>query len=234
MKWVAMLCAAVFVLAFLCWFVPPPDDVDPILYVRASVRVTSGEGSYSGTVLKAVKQEPGTYTAFVLSTGHMPVTTLPVVEFFYLDGAKVSPRGFHGRILFLCKNTDYGRDFSLLAVDVNGQPSAVAVASGPLLWSVRKGWPCWSVGCDGSADPCLYECAVWASESTSIRTVREQAKPGRSGGGLFRDGRLIGVMYGGSALNMSGCPNCPSGHFVPYSAIREGLEAAGFGHVLGR
>jgi len=194
--------------------------------MQASVRVNHPESS-SGTVIHVAALGDGRYTAYVLSTGHMGKRTEPSVEFFYLDGKKLAkPQTAQGRIVFLVENgVSQGVDFCVIEVDAKGKPAAVPIAKK----DVGKGVTCLSIGCDMGSLPTAYQCKVVKVKKHQYALERDTPRPGRSGGGLFHDGKLVGVCWG---CYQSGNGQGLTGMFTRASTIRRLLASAGYENLL--
>ncbi|CAE7860251.1 unnamed protein product [Symbiodinium microadriaticum] len=153
-----------------------------------------------GTIIKC-----DTHAVWVISTGHMMVRNEPVVEVFYLDGKKLKkPIKAKGKIVLRVENNlGHGIDFSLIKVGFNKDIDHAKFKSIPL-GAAAKDQKCVSVGCDLAIPPTEFSAKVVEirSDRGDIFTLSE--KPtygGRSGGGLFHDGKLVAISWGATLGN---------------------------------
>jgi hypothetical protein len=207
------------VLLFMFW-------TQPILaseYLEVSVRVNE-ENASCGTIIKSEKSN-----LWIISTGHMATRNEPVVEVFYANGKKLkTPLKGKGKIVLRVENNlGHGIDFSLIQLNL-GDYDHTMFKSVPLGIAL-KDQKCISVGCDLAIPPTEFTAKVLEirSDRGDIFTLAE--KPtygGRSGGGLFHDGKLIAVSWGATTGKRE------KGIFTSAQSIKRVLKACGYERLL--
>lgn len=190
--------------------------------LAASVRVNLKESS-SGTVVKVQKRD-NQYKVWILSTGHFrnEVGDKADVEFFYMDGKRLDkPLVQTGVVVYrIEENFMKGVDFSVITLKMDKAPAFIQIAKkGP-----KKGASCVSTGCDLGSDPKLYRLKIAGYNTTDYKTKRNGPKPGRSGGGLFYNNRLVGVCWGHTGEGGYGL-------FVSHKQLVKHLMRAGLQHL---
>jgi hypothetical protein len=114
------------------------------------------------------------------------------------------------------------RDVALVSIPMT--ESIVAMRLAPVGYTVHRGDPVASVGCDHGADPTVRRNRVNSAESSSL-WVDDQPTEGRSGGGLFSaEGYVIGLCKGCDPQDHEGC-------YPSLAQIRAQLDDAKFAFV---
>lgn len=196
-------------------------------YLQSSVKVVVGERISSGTLF-SIKDD----AVYVISTGHMCLSDSPTIKVFYRNFKKLEkPLEIPSEVLFVCNNHQNGLDFSIMKIKFH---------DGLVITPLSKHCPinvaCFSVGCDMGQDPKSYwvDAKCWKRHNREIWTVHkknEEILAGRSGGGLFYNGKMIGVCWGRyHGENEIGITD--PGMFTSATAIRKVLKTAGFKEIL--
>ena len=193
-------------------------------YLQSAVRVNEGSAS-CGTIIKVERDR-----VWVISTGHMEKRNEPVVEVFYRDGKKLSkPLKSKGKIVLRVENNvDFGIDFSLIEVGF-GDFDHRRAFKGVTIGDAKKDTDCISIGCDLAVEPTEYRVKVEeiCKGRGDIYTVgKDRTNGGRSGGGLFYDGKLVAVSWGATVSGDE------KGIFTSGQSIKQVLTACGYGRLL--
>jgi hypothetical protein len=192
--------------------------------LEASVRVNPKSPS-SGTVVKVESARKGQYKVWILSTGHFEnkVGAKSDVEFFYMGGKKLDkPLIVTGTVRYkIEENMDKGVDFSVIEVLMDKAPAFVSISkSGP-----PKKAEVISCGCDLGSNPKAYTLQLEGYRTTDYKSKRNGPKAGRSGGGLFYEGELVGICWGHSGEDGYGL-------FTSHREIVRHLKKNGFKRLL--
>lgn len=169
--------------------------VDPI---HAAVRV-NGTNSSCGTVVK-IEDEGDTCTAYVLTTGHMQKRQEVKVEVFYRGGKKLEKaEEYTGELVCLVENNKRGIDFSVVKVELKGKAKEYTACR--IAKDVPFNKEIVSIGCDKGIEPKQYKVTAtrWRLKDRDVwvrHQTDEASNAGRSGGGLFHNGELVGVYWG--------------------------------------
>lgn len=177
----------------ICFQTTVAADKKASTYLQAAVRVNEKNAS-CGTIIKAEKD-----CVWIISTGHMWKRNEPLVEAFYAKGAKLpSPVKAKGKMLLRVENNlDYGVDFCLIQVSF-GDFDHTCFAS-VKFGTPKVGNKCVSIGCDMGIKPTEFQMEIIEirKDRGDIYTKAEQStNGGRSGGGLFYDGKMVAISWG--------------------------------------
>lgn len=199
--------------------------------LRVSVKVSSSEGSGSGTICH---YDPDTGWAHVVSCGHLwsgdrayePTRRVKAkVTVWYQAGSKLQrPKSYEAEALFWSNSR--GRDVSLLRFRPDWAADYAPIAES---FKPKVGMRLNSMGCDGGREVARYEVAVSSYAPPDLITVMNSPRPGRSGGGLLtNEGHLVGVCWGTSDTSSGD----GVGFFTPLAAIRDVIDENGHSWIL--
>lgn len=199
--------------------------------LRVSVKVSSSNGSGSGTVCY-YDEETG--WAYVISCGHLwegnrqydPSSSVRAkITVWYQAGPRLSePRSYEAEALFWSNRR--GKDASLLKFKPDWTPEYAPIAH---RFDPAPGTVLNSMGCDGGKEVARYGVKVKGYEPPDILTSENSPRPGRSGGGLLRDEmELVGVCWGTSEPSSGN----GEGYFTPLESIKEVFRSNGHGWLL--
>lgn len=201
-----------------------------IRFLRVSVKVSSSEGSGSGTICH---YDPQSGWAYVISCGHLwngnreydPSSSVraKVTVWYHTDKLK-EPRTYDAESLFWSNSR--GQDVSLLRFKPDWDAEFAPIAP---FFSPPKDMVLNSMGCDGGREVARYEVRFSSYNKPDITTKSNSPRPGRSGGGLLNDeGHLVGVCWGTSDTTTGD----GIGFFTPLESIREVFTKNGHSWLL--
>lgn len=195
-------------------------DPDPL---RASVRIRVKDGTAinygSGTIIESQVGQ-----ATILSCGHIfrKLSKNAVIEIdLYTNPGSAKPETVAGRVIV----ADMDADVALVGVNCSQRVTAVPLCA--VGTNMAIGDHLFSIGCSSGDNP--------SRENVDLTFVNRYRGPenlectnrplkGRSGGGLFRDGELVGVCIAAD-------PEQPRGLYTSLQPICLLLEKAGYGHL---
>lgn len=198
-------------------------DPDPL---RASVRIRVKDGTAinygSGTIIESQVGQ-----ATILSCGHIfrKLSKSAVIEIdLYTNPGSAKPETVTGRVIV----ADMDADVALVGVNCAQRVTAVPLCA--VGTNMAIGDHLFSIGCSSGDNP--------SRENVDLTFVNRYRGPenlectnrplkGRSGGGLFRDGELVGVCIAAD-------PEQPRGLYTSLQPICLLLEKAGYGHLTPR
>lgn len=176
----------------------PVDTRPAINPLHAAVRV-NGSNASCGTIIK-IAEEDEAAVAYVLTTGHLQKRMEMGVEVFYRKGEKLKEaEKYTGELVCLIENNSRGIDFSVVKVTLKGPAKEYTAAR--IAKDVPFNKECVSIGCDKGIEPKEFKVTPtrWRIKNADVwvrHKTDEVSNGGRSGGGLFLNGELVGVYWG--------------------------------------
>jgi hypothetical protein len=199
-------------------------------FLAASVKVSSGGGSGSGTICN---YDHDSKQAYVISCGHLwdgdkpyerKTTHKAKVTVWYHNSTKLpGPKSYEAEILFWSNQRGY--DVSLIRFKPDWEPDYFPIARD---FKPASGTVLNSLGCDGGKEVARYEVKVHEFRSPDLITVLNSPRPGRSGGGLLTERELVGVCWGTSDIESGD----GIGYFTPIPSIKEVFKKNGHQWLL--
>lgn len=201
--------------------------------IHAAVRVNGGNSS-CGTIIKVEQAGGEGTTAYVLTTGHLQKRMEMKIEVFYRDGKKLEKaEEATGELVCLVENNLRGIDFSVVKVTLKGPPKEYAACK--LAKDVPFNKELVSIGCDKGIEPKEFNVTAtrWRKKGNDVwvrHKTEESSNGGRSGGGLFRNGELVGVYWGSYTKgddSEKDLTDRGNGMATSCTAVRKALESLG-------
>lgn len=213
-------------------------DTRPVVNpLHAAVRV-NGANASCGTIIK-VEEEGDGCNAYVLTTGHLQKRMEMKVEVFYKNGKKLEKaEEATGELVCLVENNKRGIDFSVVKVTLKGKPKDYAACR--IAKDVPFNKEIISIGCDKGIEPKEFKVTAtrWRVKGQDVwvrHKTDESSNGGRSGGGLFLNGELVGVYWGSyTSTSDSEKDTTDRGNGMATScpAVRKALEGLGLAEIL--
>jgi len=202
-------------------------------FLNVSLKISTPEGSGSGTIIYYDEQKN---EAYVASCGHLwsgtatsqqlklnPKTCKLTV--WYQNEKKLdSPKDYTASVLFW--SNERGYDSSLLKFKPDWIPNYFPIAK--IDYPFTKNMPLNSLGCDAGSEVALYKVYFEEFRGDDLITNQNSPRPGRSGGGLLSsDGFYVGTCWGTSNVDGSGI-----GYFTPLKSIYHVYSNNGYDWLL--
>lgn len=206
------------------WFGLEPSN--PNFIKAASVQIQTRSCVGSGTIVKTFK-ENDYYVSYIISAAHLTDIigrhNYIVVDFYYLDQTKFK-KSYIGNLVWLHLN-NRGIDYSIIEVVTIEKPIAVKISEN---CSFTIGEKLTSIGFDNKASEAnVYSVRYLSDRKDDIFTIFDTPRPGRSGGGLFFNNKLVGVCWGYMVKSNLGL-------FTSLEALRESISNSPYKFILER
>jgi len=202
-------------------------------WLAPSVKIAVSGGSGSGTIVwyDSIKN-----TAYVATCGHLwspgvmtakdgkkRELTCKIVTWYHNETKLDQPKTYNAKVIFY--SYVQGVDTALVTFEPDWTPTYFPIA--PSNYKYQSGSTMHSCGCDGGDEVAHYDVEVVGLERSTLTTIRNSPRPGRSGGGLMDDKYYIATCVMTSDVNGNG-----EGYFTPLEVIHKFFSSNGYEFLL--
>lgn len=192
-------------------------------FLASSVKIVANNAGGSGTIIYYNAKENW---AYVISCGHLfsgnknynpNLKEKAKIITWYKNNKKLEePVKYEAEVLFW--SNERGYDCSLLRFKPDYEPNYFPIAQ--VNFNYSKKMILNSLGCDGGKEVARYEVEFVEIRELDLVTAKNSPRPGRSGGGLLTDSKLLVGICWGTSDKTSGNG---FGYFTPLSSIHKVL-----------
>lgn len=214
--------------------IPQPNrDAIYNKFLNVSLKISTSDGSGSGTIVYYDEQKN---EAYVASCGHLwegnmtaeelkrNPRTCKITIWYHNEKKLSSPKDYTANVLFW--SNERGYDSSLVKFKPDWTPNYFPIAR--LDYPFTKNMPLNSLGCDAGSEVALYKVYVEEFKGNDLITNQNSPRPGRSGGGLLSlDGYYVATCWGTSDVDGTGI-----GYFTPLKSIYYIYSKNGYSWLL--